>query len=761
MLFLGLLRQLANSLVGIVPADRDRSTGKAIDFEAAVKFSPSGIVITDNTLPDCPIIFVNQAFIQITGYSAEESVGRNCRFLQGAETSNEAIAALNDAFAKGVPVCVELLNYKKGGETFWNELRISPQFDGDGKLVRFVGIQSDVTERRKINDEKAEMQSRLASIVENMPGYIFQRTLKLDGSFGITYFSPSFASLLGIPSGDEISGADLWKFIHPDDRAVMRESIAQSAIALTPLSLEFRLRTKTGAVRWIRNRSSPTRQASGDVVWHGVGLDFTAEKAAEDRLSYLAHHDPLTGLANRDLFSAALLKTVNATLGGQEQLALFIIDLDAFEEINDAIGFSSADTLLRAVAQRIVDFAKIHHAMAARIGGDEFALFYTLPATESAIQDAAADLSRIFPALHKIAAGSFLVEASVGAAAYPFVSATNMESSAAALPELMKRASLALQEAKRIGRGLHRVYAAEKDDRHKNKILLRHSLRKAIDENQFVLHYQPLVDLHVGTIVGAEALIRWNHPELGIQRPDEFIPFAESSGLIIPLGGWVLKAAMQQVKAWRRSGLKVPKIAINVSGVQLLDPGFLRLVEDALEQTGTKANQFELELTEGSMIEASPTTLKVLRELKALGFTLAVDDFGAGHASFSYLRDFPVDKLKIDQSFVRQMVVDSSDASIIRAIIALGKSMNLEVVAEGIETVAQRNFLRDEGCRVGQGYLFSLPLTAEDLGYVVDRNVKLPRLTSPESPVRALTPAVIGMPEPHYDWRASTRRKGL
>jgi EAL domain-containing protein (putative c-di-GMP-specific phosphodiesterase class I) len=265
-------------------------------------------------------------------------------------------------------------------------------------------------------------------------------------------------------------------------------------------------------------------------------------------------------------------------------------------------------------------------------------------------------------------------------------------------------------------------------------MVLRHSLRKAIEEKQFKLHYQPLVDLVSGTIVGAEALVRWNHPELGLQRPDIFIPFAESSGLIIPLGNWIFREAMQQVVSWRRDGLEVPKIAINVSGVQLQDPGLLRSIETALAQTGAQARHFELELTEGFMIEASPSTLGLLKSLKTLGFTLAIDDFGTGHSSFRYLRDFPVDKVKIDQTFVRQMVVDSSDASIIRAIIALAKSLDLKVVAEGIETMVQRNFLREEGCQIGQGYLFSVPLTAEDFGYLIARNIRLPWSASVDLP---------------------------
>lgn len=702
---------------------------KGIDFEAAVKFSPAGIVIADNTLADCPIVFVNEAFTEITGYAAEEAIGRNCRFLQGELTSREAIAAMRHALTAGVAIHLELLNYRKDGATFWNELRINPQTDRDGDVVGFIGIQTDVTERRRLDDEKTQLQSRLASIVENMPGYVFQRTLKIDGSLGITYFSPSFATILGIPPGDETRVADLWNYIHPEDVPAMRESIAQSAAELIPLSLEFRLQTPQGAVRWVRNHSKPRRTSSGDVVWDGIGLDITTERTAQDRLSYLAFHDPLTGMANRELFAFALTRALNETDATQRRLALLTVDLDAFAEINDAIGPSSADAVLRSAAKRIAEFAERHCGFAARIGGDEFALFYALLPTDGTIQEAAAELCRTAAAPHAMAGDDYLVEACVGAATYPLDgTATNMEL-AAALAELMKRATLALHAAKRIGRGMYRVYTADVDERQRNQMITRNSLRKAVDDHQFKLHYHPIVDLTSGTIVGAEALVRWNHPELGLQRPDTFVPLAESSGLIIPLGAWVFKEAMQQVKSWQRRGLRVPKVAINVSGAQLQDPGFLRSIENALTQTGIEANQFELELTEGFMIEASSSILSVLNALKILGFALAIDDFGTGHASFRYLRDFPVDKVKIDQTFVRQMVIDSSDASIIRAIIALAKSLKLAVVAEGIETTIQRNFLREEGCQIGQGYLFSLPLTPEDFGYLIDRDIKLPWLS--------------------------------
>jgi diguanylate cyclase (GGDEF)-like protein/PAS domain S-box-containing protein len=715
------------------------SSQRGIDFQIAVAFNPSGIVITDHSNPEAPIVFVNPAFTVITGYSAAEAYGRNCRFLQGPETDPAAKAAIRDALSTGSPVKLELVNYRKTGEPFWNELSIQPTLDGAGKVTGYVGFLNDVTVRRKTESERLELVTRLTSITQNIPGYVFQRTLKADGTVSLTYLSPSFATVMGMEPGREAKLGDLWELMHADDIEPTRDSIARSAAELSPLNLEFRLTTEAGGERWIRNRSMPRCTVSGDIIWDGVGLDVTAEKLAEKRLSFLAYHDPLTGLPNRLLLTTSLGVALNAAASDQNEIALFKIDLDDFQEINDAIGQSAADGVLRTIAKRLSKAADDHGGYAARIGGDEFAVLQSVRGDE--LFSRAAEICKQVAVPISVDDREIVVDACIGAAV---ACSTEMESPqpGEAASELMKRAHVALNEAKRAGRGVCRVYSTESDDRLRNRMLLRQSLRRGIGEGQFRLHYHPLVDLASGRIVGAEALIRWDHPELGLQRPDVFIPLAESSGLIIPLGEWVLNEAMRQSQEWTAQGIKVPRIAINVSGVQIHDPAFLHTVQRALAQTGANASNFELELTEGFMIDASTEILKVLNAVKATGFSLAVDDFGTGHSSFSYLRDFPVDKVKIDQTFVRQMVIDSSDASIIRAIVALAKSLRLGVVAEGIETAAQRDFLRDEGCCTGQGYLFSLPLTAEDFAFLLASGVTLPVAPPVEAPRLSKTMAM-------------------
>jgi diguanylate cyclase (GGDEF)-like protein/PAS domain S-box-containing protein len=700
---------------------------REVDFPALVNFNPAGIVLTDPIQSDNPVVFINDAFTAITGYSFDDVVGKNCRFLQGERTDQTSVAKIRDAVATGARITVELLNYRKNGEEFWNELVMGPSIDAEGNIVGFVGVLNDVTGRRQLEFEKTELEARLASIIENMPGYIFQRTVDPDDVVEMTYYSPYFANMLGLETGQEVRGEDIWQRIHPDDTASARESIARSARELSDLSLEFRLRTQQDGYRWIRTYSRPRRLESGKMVWDGVGIDVTAQRMAEDRLSYLAYHDPLTGMPNRLLFDASLEKALNVD---HRDVALFVVDLDGFQEVNDTVGAQAGDSVLRAVSKRVASFAERRGGYAARIGGDEFAAFFDCYPGDDFADDAGALCRDLMQPL-QFEDREFLIEACVGVATFSSPAGKAQKDKGAV--ELMKRANIALHEAKRAGRGVHRVYSSTADDRHRNQTILRQSLRQAIGQDQFRLHYHPLVDLASSQIVGAEALIRWSHPTLGMQRPDIFIPLAEQTGLIVPIGAWVMREAMRQAEAWAGRGAKVPRIAINVSGVQLLEPGFLAAVENALALTGASASQFEIELTEGFMIEATPVVLNVLGALKSMGFTLAVDDFGTGYSSFRHLRDFPVDKLKIDQTFVRQMVVDSSDASIIRAIIALGASLQIDVVAEGIETIAQRNFLRDEGCKVGQGYLFSLPLAAEDFGYLLDRGATLPMAPTSES----------------------------
>jgi len=686
---------------------------------------PSGIVITDPSKADNPIVFVNAAFTELTGYSAAEAIGRNCRFLQGPLTDRMVISEIREAVAQGRSIRRELLNYRKDGAQFWTDLAISPTHDGSGDLVGFVGILSDLTERKRAEAAAHEAKTQLSSVVQNITGFIFRRILKPDGSIEIAYFSPSFARIIGQPEGSISTTADLLKHMHPGDLEIGRHAIKRSAADLSPLVLEFRLISENGE-RWIRTNSSPRREKSGDVVWDGVGIDITTEKLAEIRLAYLAYHDPLTGLSNRTFLTDQLVLAIKAARKEGAQIALSYLLVVGFSEINETLGMNEGDAALKSVAARLSELTALdRNAISARLAGAEFAVLRRGKTAAIYTDEFAGIMMRSLAQPILVGQVALMTEPCIGTALLAPGELGELSADAVAA-ELMKRAAIALSAASKTGPGNHRRYDEDLDHRRQHRMMIRHSMRDAIDNDQFELHYQPLVDLQSSAIVSSEALIRWQHPQLGLLRPDLFIALAEESGLIGPLGEWVMRTAMRQMMAWESEGLDPPTIALNISSDQVKLPDFIETVRRALADTRADARRFDLELTEGILLELSPEILAVLSELKLLGFKLVIDDFGAGHSSLQYLRNFPIDKLKIDRIFVRQLVADSSDALIVGAITSLARSLKIGLVAEGIETVEQRDFLIAQGCPTGQGYYFSLPLAAEDFAWMIKQKTVLP-----------------------------------
>lgn len=705
--------------------NRIRGQDKGDILVRALAEASSSIVVTDWRQPNNPIILVSHGFTELTGYEPAEVIGRNCRFLQGPGSDPETVSEIHAAICAGTPIRRSILNYRKNGEAFWNELALDPVRDDAGAVMGFVGVQNDGSVKRKAIAERMEAESHLDGVIRNIPGYVYRRVAKPDGSVEIPYFSASARTILGLPADRPPVFDDFLQRFDSSDLKELDEVFLRSKAELTPVTHDFRLIVPGNEPRWFRTVATPRREANGDTVWDGLAIDVNAEKSHQARLAFLAYHDPLTGLPNGVLFRESLSKAI-ATRAGKTEIAIFQIDLDGFQEINDALGQPAGDTVLRAVGHRLIEFGREAAGTAARLGGDDFAfLSPQVPPDKTVLTFAQTIIGRLTAPI-MVAGSEILLDVSIGALSFPKDGDAPIDPLCDVPGELMKRADLALNAAKQGGRGTIRLYSAELDDRVRDALALRQSLTRAVAESQFVLHYQPLVELSSGRIVGAEALVRWEHPTLGMQRPDVFIPLAEESGLIVPLGAWVMREAMRQVQAWKRQGLEIAGISINVSGVQLKKPGFMESVERALAETGADPKDFKLELTEGTLIEATPQLFQLLGELKSRGFQLMIDDFGTGHSSFRYLRDFPVDMIKIDQTFIRHLVLESSDATIVRAIISLSRNLGMDAIAEGIETNMQRDFLRDEGCKFGQGYLFSLPLAAEDFGWLVQQRVTLP-----------------------------------
>ena len=437
----------------------------------------------------------------------------------------------------------------------------------------------------------------------------------------------------------------------------------------------------------------------------------------KDRLRQMAYYDSLTALPNRRLFTEQLDLLLRLAHRNDEMLGLLFIDLDNFKRINDSLGHRAGDLLLREVAVRLSSCVRDSDVVAhyvesgpridvSRLGGDEFTVVLN---QIQAPEDAALVARRLIDALVQplvIEGHELVVTPSIGIAVAPR-DATDVDG-------LLKAADTAMYHAKSRGKNACLFYSSDMDAASVDRLQLESDIRKALEQDEFVLHYQPQVDTRTGAVVGAEALIRWEHPEKGTIPPFKFIPLVEEMGLIGPMGEWVLRKACRQMKQFEAEGVKLPKVAVNVSALQF-SPAFIRTVQKVLLDTGLDPARLELELTEGVVMDDGKRTLEALAELKELGVSLSVDDFGTGYSSLSYLSRFPLDELKIDRSFVTEFDKSENDASLVVAIIAMARSMNLRLVAEGVETLEQYRFLTRNGAHVIQGYLFSKPLPAEEL----------------------------------------------
>jgi diguanylate cyclase (GGDEF)-like protein len=442
-----------------------------------------------------------------------------------------------------------------------------------------------------------------------------------------------------------------------------------------------------------------------------------AADLAAVEIEHLAYHDALTGLPNRPLFIDRLIVALAQAERMNQQLAVLFLDLDRFKNINDSLGHSIGDTLLKAAADRIRRCVREGDTVA-RFGGDEFTLL--IPQVDN-VEDAAKVAQKVIETLKipfMIADRELFITSSIGMSLFP---ADGLD------PEtLVRNADTAMYRAKEQGRDNYQLYAPAMNARALERLALENTLRRAILHNELVLHYQPLIDLQSRTVVGVEALIRWQHPELGLLSPAHFISVAEISGLIIPIGQWVLRTACRQIRSWQKRIGHSVSISVNLSARQFQQPDLVDEIRSALDETGIEPSALELEITESNAMQNAENTIYLLRELKVLGVRIAMDDFGTGYSSLNYLKRFPIDTLKLDKMFIEGIATDPSDAAIVSAVISMAHSLKLKVVAEGVETEEQLAFLSERHCDRIQGYLFSAPLSAEELeAYLVDR--KSPR----------------------------------
>ncbi len=716
----------------------------------------------------------------------------------------------------------------------------------DGTPLRLFGVQIDVTEQRRADDERRRAAEHLAVIAANVPGMIFQWRLNCDGQPQFLYASPGARDLYGVSPEELMSNErSMSEFlVNPEENTLDRAAMLHSAATLTPWHAEHRLITSEGEVRWLEANAIPQRNPDGSTTWTGyvndvtrrklaeeelrvseeklrslydlspLGIalsdseghflqtnyamevitgysrqelasmnwwdwaadhgnedqrqriqslvqsgrfgplekeltrkdgskvpvqvtgimvtasdgtrlmwsmieDIAARKRAEQRISFLAYHDPLTGLDNRLGLRTRLAEALTTAAASRTRVVLMMIDLDRFKNINDTLGHDAGDRVIVELARRIRGAVR-EADIVARIGGDEFVVALTELRSEAQVKSVAAKVFDQLRGRIEVDSSTVHVTVTAGVSVFPGDGPDGQT--------LMKKADIALYAAKARGRDTYEIYQPAMTQAADQRLILETELRDALAEGQFVLHYQPQMDTLTGRPIGVEALLRWNHPTRGLIPPALFIPIAEETRLIEPIGEWALTAACRDMRAWLDRGGEPLIMAVNLSPLQFAREDLAERVAAALATTGLPPKLLELEITESAAMSSPDVAARSLARLKQLGVSLAIDDFGTGHSSLARLKRFNVDRLKIDGSIVTDCAADAYDGALCRATIALGRALGLEVVAEGVETSEQWQFLAQEHCTSVQGFLFARPMPAEEAFRFLRAALAAPRL---------------------------------
>jgi diguanylate cyclase (GGDEF)-like protein/PAS domain S-box-containing protein len=649
----------------------------------------------------------NHSAVQLFGYSADEAIGKHILFLYADPDADDDSEGFQDALLENGGRELEVRRRRKSGEVFWASLQLSLMRDEHGEPGGLIGYLSDITAR--IEAEKTmRLQSRIFE-------HSAESILITDARHRILSVNPAFSKITGYPES-EILGQTPALLRSERHSEKFYDDIWHSVEQLGSWHGEVWTRRKNGqdfpswaSISLVRNREG---QVSN---YFSIFTDITERIEAEERIHHLAYYDALTGLPNRSLLQKLIDQALIEARRNRLHGAILFIDLNRFKPINDTLGHAIGDRLLKQIAERLRVTVRTEDVVA-RLGGDEFIVaLFDITRREHAAIVAQKILSALDPAFwideHELQIG-----AAIGISVYPR-DGFDTES-------LLRMADIAMYRAKQGGQDGYAFYSHEMNQRALDRLKIESGLRHGIENGELLLHYQPKVDIASGRIVGAEALVRWLHPERGMVPPGEFIPIAEESGLVVRLSAWVLEAALRQASAWQAAGLPATKIAVNLSARDF-SPSLAERIQAMLASHGVLPEWLELEITEGMLTHSSDEVIAMMDAVTALGVTLSLDDFGTGYSSLSYLKRFPIDTLKIDQSFVRGIPHDGNDCAIAGAIVSMAQRLGHRVIAEGVETAEQLGFLRSLGCQEIQGYYFSPPVPPEKFAVMLREDRRL------------------------------------
>ncbi len=666
---------------------RDREA----QYRAVIETSADGFWVVDM---EGRLREVNDAYVRRSGYTREELLGMRVTDLEAKESADETAAHIARVMHEGSDL-FESWHRAKDGSRWPVEINVTHWPAAGGRLFVFL---RDISARHV---SEAQMQ-KLSHALEQTADAV----MVTDRNGIIEYVNPALETMTGYTRAELLGRTpDVFRSGIQDDGFYRR---LWSAILGGEIFSDVLVnRRKDGSLYYEEKLISPIKGSDGSIThFVATGRDISERMAAQVRLAHLAHHDTLTELPNRTLFLDRLKQALARARWHGRLVAVIFLDLDRFKVINDTLGHDTGDRLLQQMSARLHSSVRERDTVA-RFGGDEFAILLDDMASENDVGHVAQKVLDALAPPFEIDGRELYVSASLGISQYP-----NDGDDARAL---LKNADTAMYRAKESGKNNYQFYSADMSAHALERLTLESSLRQALGRNEFTLHYQPQVDVRSGAVLGVEALLRWRQPGRGLVGPGDYISLLEETGLILPVGEWVLTTACEQLRAWRAAGWDELRLAVNLSARQVADPGFAGLLERLVTQHGCVADKLELEITESVLMQQTRNAVENIEAAHRLGVRIALDDFGTGYSSLSYLQRFPIDTLKIDRSFISDLPGDADDALLTEAILNMARSLRIAVIAEGVETTAQRDFLSARGCHLMQGYLLGHPVPAAEI----------------------------------------------